>query len=121
MRKKKDSKQEAPTAEEIAYAMQKCFGRKMKYPTVTVGSLRRVIENIPVEYNDSEVAFAFILTSQGDKNFTLGTIPIKLVAINPDQTKVLFCDDAATEEFFKTDAKVSYANEDGVKDDDEVD
>lgn len=72
-----------------------------------------MVEVVPSEYDDTEVSFAFILRIK-EKEFELGTIGIKLMAVHPDQTKIMLCDDAAAEQFFKINPSVTYAGDDGL-------
>ena len=71
-----------------------------------------MVESVPVEYDDCETSFAFILKVTGE-NFELGTVGIKLLAVHPDQTKIMLCDDAAAEQFFKINPTITYIGEDG--------
>ena len=103
-------REKPPSAEEISKAMQMCVEREPKYPTIKMSSLRKMMDKIPEEYNDTDVAFCFILASNNE-GFTLGTVELKLMAVHPDQTKVLFCDDAAAEQFFKINPTVSYPDD----------
>jgi hypothetical protein len=104
---------------EIAEAMQKSFDRKQIYPTISVKGLRDALELLPEEYDDTDVAFGFLLKDMGDsgnndgmKNFILGTIPIKCLVRHPDQTKVMVCDDACTEYFTEfCNSQKKYLNE----------
>lgn len=105
-----------PTPEEVSEAMNNCFKREMKYPTVKFGHFKKMVNAVPSEFDDTDVNFAFILSVKGKENFTIGTVPIKLMAVHPDQTKVLLCDDSAAEEFFKSNAKVTYASDEGLTD-----
>jgi len=103
-----------PGPEEILEAMDSCFNRENKYPTIKFGSFRKMIESVTSEYDDTEVSFAFIL-KVNEKQFELGTIGIKLIALHPDQTKIMLCDDSAAEMLFKTDPTITYVDGDEIK------
>ena len=108
----KSKENNSPGPKEISKAMQNSFERENKYLSIKFGNFRKMVESVPAEYDECEVSFAFILKAT-EGNFELGTVGIKLMAVHPDQTKVMLCDDAAAEQFFKIKPTITYTGEDG--------
>lgn len=91
---------------DVAKSIEESFHCEQKYVPMRVKSLRKALELIPLEYDECELAFSFMVKDHGDsgnndgmKNFILGTIPIKCLVRHPDETKVMMCDDRSMDYF----------------------
>jgi len=88
----------------IANALDRNFNRKEAYPSLTVKGLRDYMQKIPSEYDDCMVGFGFVMQDHGEDpvgsglhNFSMGILPMKSIAAQPDQLYVILCDDELTE------------------------
>jgi hypothetical protein len=89
---------------DIAAAFDRAFNREIKYPTMSVGFLKHIASQIPDHFDECTVNFAFLLRDKGEDptgsgfhNYEMCMLPVKTVAMHPDHTQIMFCDDELSE------------------------
>jgi hypothetical protein len=102
--KSKKKTAENQQQKDISAAFDRAFKREIKYPTMSVGFLKHIVSQIPDHFDECTVNFAFLLRDKGEDptgsgyhNYEMCILPVKTIAMHPDHTQIMFCDDELSE------------------------